>query len=70
MKPDAGKVYLDGEDITHKPMYLRARLGLGYLAQEASVFRKLTVAENILLVLEMHGMSQKEAAGAHRPASR
>ncbi len=60
VKPDSGKVYLDGEDITQKPMYLRARLGLGYLAQEASVFRKLTVAENILLVLEMHGMGRKK----------
>ena len=60
VRPDSGSVFLNGEDITHKPMYVRARLGLGYLAQEASVFRKLTVAENILLVLEMHGMSRKK----------
>lgn len=60
VKPDEGKVYLDGKDITDKPMYMRARLGLGYLAQEASVFRKLTVAENMLLVLEMHGHSKKQ----------
>ncbi|MCL5102835.1 MAG: LPS export ABC transporter ATP-binding protein [Armatimonadetes bacterium] len=60
VRPDDGGVLLDGQDITHKPMYLRARLGLGYLAQEPSIFRKLTVAENILLVLEMHGISKKE----------
>ena len=58
--PDEGHVYLDGEDITNKPMYLRARLGLGYLAQEPSIFRKLTVAENVALVLEMTPMSKKE----------
>ena len=58
--PDEGRVTLDGKDITNKPMYLRARMGLGYLAQEASVFRKLTVAENILLVMEMNGTSRKE----------
>lgn len=57
--PDEGKVLLDGKDITHSPMYKRARLGLGYLAQEASVFRKLTVVENMLLVLEMHGVKRK-----------
>ena len=58
--PAAGKVYLDGKDITSMPMYQRARHGIGYLAQEASVFRKLTVSENILLVLELAGMSKKE----------
>ncbi len=60
VRPDQGNVLLDGKDITKKPMYIRARLGLGYLAQEASVFRKLTVAENILLVLEMHNMGKKK----------
>lgn len=60
VKPDEGQVLLDGKDITQKPMYQRARLGLGYLAQEASVFRKLTVAENLLLVQEMNGISRKE----------
>lgn len=60
VKPDSGEVYLDGRDITHRPMYQRARLGLGYLAQEASIFRKLSVAENILLVLEMHGVGKKQ----------
>jgi len=47
-KPDAGNVYFNGEDITECPMYLRARRGISYLPQEASVFRKLTVEENIL----------------------
>jgi lipopolysaccharide export system ATP-binding protein len=60
VKPNAGKVMLDGSDITHMPMFQRARHGIGYLAQEPSVFRKLTVAENILLVLEMAGMPLKE----------
>ncbi len=50
--PDAGRVLLDGVDITHLPMYLRARNGISYLPQEPSIFRKLTVEENILAVLE------------------
>jgi len=50
--PDAGQVLLDGEDITNLPMYLRARSGISYLPQEPSIFRKLTVEENILAVLE------------------
>ena len=49
---NGGKITLNGEDITHSPMHKRARLGLGYLPQEASVFRKLTVAENIMAVME------------------
>ncbi|MCE6990640.1 LPS export ABC transporter ATP-binding protein [Dyadobacter sp. CY323] len=53
VKPNSGKVFLDDKDITSLPMYKRARLGLGYLAQEASVFRTLTVEENIRAVLEM-----------------
>lgn len=48
-----GRVLLDGQDITHLPMHIRAQLGLGYLPQEASVFRKLTVAENIMAILEL-----------------
>ena len=51
--PTAGKVYLDNREITKEPMYKRARMGIGYLSQEASVFRKLTVEENILAVLEL-----------------
>jgi lipopolysaccharide export system ATP-binding protein len=58
VKPNSGKVFLDDKDITDLPMYKRARLGLGYLAQEASVFRSLTVEENILAVLEMTDLSK------------
>ncbi|UCH11812.1 MAG: ATP-binding cassette domain-containing protein, partial [Fidelibacterota bacterium] len=53
IRPTAGAVGLDGEDITQMPMYLRARKGLGYLAQEPSVFTRLTVEENLRLVLQM-----------------
>ena len=60
VKPDDGHVLLEGKEITLKPMFQRARLGLGYLAQEPSIFRKLTVAENLLLVQEMNGVSRKE----------
>lgn len=52
VKPDAGEVYLDGQDISDLPVYLRARLGISYLPQETSVFRKLTVAQNIMAILE------------------
>ena len=55
IRPSAGEVLLDDKPITKLPMYRRARLGIGYLAQEASIFRKLTVRDNILLVLEMTG---------------
>lgn len=60
VRPEAGTVTLDGEDVTSLQMYKRARLGIGYLAQEASVFRKLTVEENIQLVLEQLDMTPKE----------
>lgn len=53
IKPNAGKIFLDNQDITDLPMYKRARRGLGYLAQEASIFRKLSVEDNIMAVLEM-----------------
>lgn len=56
VRPDGGNVYLDRLDITDYPMYKRARLGIGYLPQEASVFRKLTVEENLMLVLQMTDM--------------
>lgn len=59
VKPNKGKVFLDDEAITSLPMYKRAKKGLGYLAQEASVFRKLTVEENILGVLQMTSLSKK-----------
>ncbi len=58
--PEAGRVQLAGEDVTKLPMYLRARLGLGYLPQEPSVFRKMTAAENILAVLETMGLRRRE----------
>ena len=51
--PDTGRIILDGEDITELPMYRRARMGIGYLPQEASIFRGLTVEQNIMAVLEM-----------------
>lgn len=60
IKPDEGNVYLDDKRITPLPMYKRAKRGIGYLPQEASVFRKLTVEDNIKAVLEMTGLSKKE----------
>lgn len=60
IQPEAGKIFLSSEDITGLPIYRRARLGLGYLSQEASVFRKLTVMENILAILELIGLSKSE----------
>ncbi|MDI9358920.1 MAG: LPS export ABC transporter ATP-binding protein [Phycisphaerales bacterium] len=59
VKPDSGSVFLDEQNITKMPMYKRAKMGLGYLPQEASVFRKLTVEDNIMSVLEMHKMTKK-----------
>ncbi len=56
IRPDGGRVFLDDTEITKTPMYRRARLGVGYLPQEASVFRKMTVEENILAVLQTMGM--------------
>ena len=58
--PNSGKVYLDETDITKLPMYKRAQKGIGYLAQEASVFRKLSVEDNIKAILEMTKLSKKE----------
>lgn len=59
-KPDGGDIFLDTKSITRLPMYLRARTGISYLPQEASVFRKLTVEENILLVLQTLPLSRRE----------
>jgi lipopolysaccharide export system ATP-binding protein len=58
IQPNSGKIFLEDQDITGLPMYKRAKLGIGYLAQEASVFRKLSVEENILAVLEMTTLSK------------
>lgn len=59
--PDSGKVLLDGQDVTHLPMYARARLGVGYLPQEASVFRKLTVRDNVMAILETQNLPSRKA---------
>ena len=60
IKPDEGNIFLDEINITRLPMYKRAKMGIGYLPQEASVFRKLTVEDNISAVLEMTKMSKKD----------
>ncbi len=60
VRPNSGKVYFQGEDVTSLPVYKRARKGLGYLAQEASVFRKLSVEDNVLAILESMGLSRAE----------
>ena len=59
-RPDAGTIRLRGADVTRRPMYERARLGIGYLPQEASIFRRLTVAENVLAILETLPMDTAE----------
>ncbi len=60
IKPNEGHIFLDDQDITELPMFRRAQNGIGYLAQEASVFRKLSVEDNILAVLEMTNLSKQE----------
>ncbi len=60
IKPDEGQVFLDNEEITRLPMYKRAQLGIGYLPQEASVFRKLSVEDNIKAVLEMTDLTKAQ----------
>ena len=60
IKPNEGQIYLNEDNITELPMYKRAKLGIGYLAQEASVFRRLTVEENLMAVLEMSTLSKAE----------
>jgi len=62
VQPSSGKIFLDDTEITHKPMYKRARCGVGYLAQEASVFTKLSVEDNLKLVLQMTEMNPGEQA--------
>ncbi len=60
VKPDSGKVFLDEKEITKVPMYKRAKMGIGYLPQEVSVFRKLSVEDNILSILQMTDLSKKQ----------
>jgi lipopolysaccharide export system ATP-binding protein len=62
IKPNSGKIYLDKEEITNMPMYKRAQLGIGYLPQEASVFRKLSIEDNLRAVLEMTELTEEEQA--------
>jgi lipopolysaccharide export system ATP-binding protein len=62
VRPDAGKVFLDDKDITSEPMYKRAQMGIGYLPQEVSIFRKLTVEDNIRAILEMTKLTKQEQA--------
>jgi lipopolysaccharide export system ATP-binding protein len=60
VRPNGGRVFFEGEDVTSLPMYKRARSGMGYLPQEESIFRKLTVEQNILAILEMQPLSRKQ----------
>lgn len=60
IRPDSGSVWLDGKDITGLPMYRRARLGIGYLSQESSVFRKMTVRDNLMSILETMKLTRSE----------
>ncbi|MFO7446649.1 MAG: LPS export ABC transporter ATP-binding protein [Ignavibacteriaceae bacterium] len=60
IKPDKGKVFLDDSEITKIPMYKRARMGIGYLPQEASIFRRLTVEQNLMAILEMTNLNGNE----------
>jgi len=60
IRPNKGKVFLDDSDITSVPMYKRARMGIGYLPQEASIFRRLSVEDNLFAVLEMIGLPKKK----------
>ena len=62
IRPQSGKIYLDDQEITRQPMYKRARMGIGYLAQEQSIFRRLTVEQNILAILETLDISKEERA--------
>jgi lipopolysaccharide export system ATP-binding protein len=60
VRPNEGRVFFDGQDVTRRPMYQRARMGMGYLAQEPSIFRNLSVADNVLAILETLPMSGRE----------
>src|SRR5678809_1010492 len=67
--PDAGRVTLDGQDVTDDPMYVRARTGLGYLPQEPSIFRGLTVEQNVLAILETLPLTSLHAVRRRAPPS-
>ncbi|SMC38789.1 LPS export ABC transporter ATP-binding protein [Sporomusa malonica] len=60
-RPNSGQIFINGEEITHMPMYRRSRYGIGYLPQEASIFRKLTVEDNLMAILETTKLSKLEA---------
>jgi len=60
VKPDGGQVFLDDENVTDYPMYLRAKKGIGYLPQEASIFKKLSVKDNIMVVLELLNIKKEQ----------
>jgi lipopolysaccharide export system ATP-binding protein len=60
IKPDEGQVFLDNENVTGNPMYLRAKKGIGYLPQDSSIFKKLSVKHNIMAILELLGKKKKE----------
>jgi lipopolysaccharide export system ATP-binding protein len=62
IRPNSGKIFLDDRDITSEPMYKRAKLGIAYLPQEASVFRKLSIEDNIKAILEMTNLTEKQQA--------
>ena len=64
---DYGSIYLDGENITRQPMYQRARMGVGYLPQETSIFRAMTVEENVMAVVELRERSQTRARRSETP---
>jgi lipopolysaccharide export system ATP-binding protein len=60
VRPEGGRVFLNDADITNEPMYRKARMGIGYLPQESSIFRKMTVRDNLLAILELTGLGKKE----------
>src|SRR4029450_1311933 len=60
LRPEGGRIFLEGQDITDLPMYMRCRQGMGYLPQESSVFRKLTVEENLVAILETLDLTETE----------
>jgi lipopolysaccharide export system ATP-binding protein len=62
IRPNAGKIFLNDQEVTNLPMHVRARLGIGYLPQEASAFRKLTVEDNLRLLWQVNGVPKKEQA--------